>query len=49
MIRAKKQLKIKEPIDLFKDLKFNPPKEPSWVKLDNVNGLPTVTDLTVQD
>lgn len=51
MIKAK----IKEPkgsadpIDLFKDLKFNPPKEPSWVKLDHVNGLPTVTDLTEQD
>ena len=38
-------------IDLFKDLKFKDfaPKEPPWVKLKDVDGVRTVTDLTVED
>lgn len=38
-----------DPIDLFKDCKFNPPKQPSWVKLDPGSTPPTVTSLTVKD
>lgn len=49
----KKELKAEgraDLIDLFKDLKFKDffSSEPPWVKLKDVDGLPTVMDLTVQ-
>lgn len=49
----KKELKAEgraDLIDLFKDLKFKdfPYREPLWMKLKDVDGVPTVMDLTVQ-
>ena len=53
--RRKKERKAEgrtDLINLFKDLKFKgfaPYREPPWVKLKDIDGVPTVTDLTVQD